>query len=72
MDGTRSIGVTNQVVAGALAESVSRGIDQADRDVLVHEEQHARHQRRQEGRPARLRKPDVERDGVRGSEKFPC
>lgn len=41
--------------AVALLELVRGGVDEADRDVLVHEEEHRRHERRHERRPPRLR-----------------
>ena len=40
--------------AVSLLEAVRGGVDEADRDVLVHEEEHRGHERRHEGGPARL------------------
>ena len=45
---------THQVEAVSLLEAVRGGVDEADRDVLVHEEEHRGHERRHEGGPARL------------------
>ena len=40
--------------AVALLELVRGGVDEADGDVLVHEEEHRGHERGDEGGPARL------------------